>query len=179
MQASNTAVALSPLILRAEEENDREAVNAIHRSAFNKASEANLVVALRQQVDFNPLLSRVAVQDNTIVGHVLLTELKVDSDVCTPIVALAPMAVLPEYQGQGVGGALIDDSFNILQQQGYVGVLVLGDNYYQRFGFAHDKVMRIESEYQGLHYMGYEFVAGVLSKVKAVHYPQPFAALNE
>lgn len=114
-----------PIIIAAQETDDFPAIVQLHEKAFKQGDEARLVETLSWQTSFNPDLSRVAKIDNNIVGHILFTELYANSNMLLPIVALAPMAVLPEYQGQGVGGALIDEGFSILAEAGFAGVVVV------------------------------------------------------
>lgn len=78
--------------------------------------------------------------------------------------ALAPMAVLPGHQRQGIGSTLIKEGIARLREQGVEAILVLGhENYYPRFGFNHRLVSQIEcpfTDYQA--FMGMELVPGAL-----------------
>jgi putative acetyltransferase len=50
---------------------------------------------------------------------------------------LAPMAVLPAYQRQGIGSVLVRSGLAVCQALGYGAVVVLGHpSYYPRFGFV-------------------------------------------
>ena len=166
-------------VIDAQQQDDLPALLTLHECAFNGKDEARLVEALSRQTGFNAKLSRVAKIDNQLVGHVLFSELYPDSNMRLRMVALAPMAVLPEYQGQGIGSALINEGLRLLENLHYAGVLVLGDtSYYNRYGFAHDLVAHIQSPYQSDHYMGYELLAGAFSHLQQVCYPAAFSVLE-
>ena len=86
---------------------------------------------------------------------------------------------MPECQGKGVGGALIDKGATLLAQLCFAGIVVLGDTaYYSRFGFSHAPVAHIDSVYQSEDYMGYEIVDNTFSHIQTLQYPVAFAALK-
>jgi predicted N-acetyltransferase YhbS len=54
----------------------------------------------------------------------------------TQVLALAPIAVLPEYQNRGIGSLLIKSSLAIAAKMSAPMVIVLGNPpFYNRFGF--------------------------------------------
>lgn len=170
------AIGDNTIIIDAQQVADLPTILALHEKAFGSPAEAKLVEQLCEQTGFNPKLSRVARIDHQVVGHILFNELYTDSNMRLRVVALAPMAVLPEYQGKGVGGALIEEGFTFLEQRGYAGVVVLGDTaYYSRHGFMHKLVAHISSPYQCQHYMGYELLEGTFSHIHKIHYPAVFS----
>ena len=126
------------LIVRQENKNDYEEVYNVIKTAFETAehsdgNEQDLVVALRKSDNFIPELSLVAVKDNKVVGHILFTKIKIGK---YEELALAPLGVLPEYQRQGIGSALIKQGHKIAKKLGYHYSIVLGsDKYYPRFGY--------------------------------------------
>lgn len=128
--------------LRQENENDFESVFQLIEKAFEKEEysdhkEQFLVERLRKSEAFIPELSIVAEIDNKIVGHILFTKLKVvnDSDSFESL-ALAPVSVLPEFQGKGIGSKLILYGHEIAKGLDYKSVILLGhQNYYPRFGY--------------------------------------------
>jgi len=101
-----------------------------HREQF-------LVERLRKSSAFIPELSMVAEIRNKIVGHILLTKLKIKNDQNEfDSLALAPVSVLPEYQGNGIGGALIEQAHKTAKELEYKSIVLLGhENYYPRFGY--------------------------------------------
>ena len=168
-----------PILIMAQEIEDLPEILQLHEMAFKQPAEAHLVETLSRQTNFNTELSRVAKINNKIIGHILFTEIHVDNNTLPLIAALAPMAVLPEHQGQGVGGALIDESFLLLAKENFAGVVVLGDKgYYGRYGCTHDIVAHIASPYQCENYMGYEFLENTFSNITEIRYPSAFMALD-
>lgn len=125
-------------LIRPETEKDYDAVYQLVESAFQTAEhtdhdEQNLVVRLRKSRAFVPALSLVAEADGRIVGHILFTEIKVGG---TTQLALAPLSVVPDMQGKGVGGSLIREGHRIAKNLGYGFSVVLGhEEYYPRFGY--------------------------------------------
>lgn len=121
-----------------EEKSDYEEVYNLVKTAFEKAKESDgneqdLVVDLRNSDNFVPELSLVAKKDDKIVGYILFTKIQIRK---YEELALAPLAVLPEYQRQGVGSKLIEEGHKIAKEMGYHYVVVLGsDKYYPKFGY--------------------------------------------
>ena len=131
------ASALFPMVLvRQEELKDVVAVRYVNERAFGQPDEADLVDALRAR--HKVTLSLVAVKDDQVVGHILFSPVTIESDeVAFPVLGLAPMAVLPEYQRQGIGSALVRAGLESCRNEGHECVIVLGHReYYPRFGFV-------------------------------------------
>lgn len=126
------------LNIRQEDVQDHEQVYNVIKAAFEKAvhrdgNEQDLVVALRKSVSFIPELSLVAVSKDKVIGYILFTEIKVGE---MTALALAPLAVLPEYQRLGIGAGLIVEGHKIAAQLQYDYSVVLGDpRYYSKFGY--------------------------------------------
>ena len=123
--------------IRVYREQDRDDVHALHAHAFDGLDEAGLVQALHD--DGAAVLSLVAEEDGAVVGHILFTPLALDPAPADKkqLAALAPMAVLPDFQRRGVGEALARQGIDILCEQGWDGIVVLGHPaYYPRFGFT-------------------------------------------
>ena len=124
--------------IRQESKKDYEEVYRVVKIAFETAehsdgNEQDLVVALRNSDSFIPELSLVAVKEDKIVGYILFTKIKIGNH---EEIALAPLAVLPEYQKQGIGSMLIEQGHKIAKQLGYHYSIVLGsENYYPKFGY--------------------------------------------
>ncbi|QDT62214.1 Acetyltransferase (GNAT) family protein [Stieleria bergensis] len=115
------------------------AVIQIHQDAFGREGGAEigaLLAAMLKDPSAKPLLSLVAQCDTDLIGHVLFTHARLSPASDASAVILAPLAVLPEQQKQGIGSALIDAGFERLKQQKIDLVFVLGyPDYYTRFGF--------------------------------------------
>ncbi|KAF2341453.1 GNAT family N-acetyltransferase [Flavobacterium tistrianum] len=130
------------ITLRQENKNDFESVFHLIEKAFEKEEysdhkEQFLVERLRKSDAFIPELSIVAELDNKIVGHILFTKLKIKNDLNSfESLALAPVSVLPEFQGKGIGSKLILQGHEIAKSLGYKSVILLGhQDYYPRFGY--------------------------------------------
>ncbi len=125
-------------IVRAESESDHDAIDRVHRLAFGQANEGRLVRAPRCFPEFVPDLSLVAEAERAIVGHILFTPIHIrESTLAIPALALAPMAVLPDWQRRGVGSSLVKDGIDRCRRLGHAWIIVLGHSeYYPRFGFV-------------------------------------------
>lgn len=148
---------------------------------FGRSNEAALVDALRDVA--NPFISLVAEAEennNVIVGHIVFTPVRVvGGDNEWSAMGLAPMAVTPERQGQGIGGALIRAGLERCRALGHDVVVVLGHaDYYPRFGFHPAPPLGIRSEYDVPDdaFMVAELEPGALrGRTGTVKYLPPFA----
>ncbi|RDI59388.1 GNAT family N-acetyltransferase [Microvirga subterranea] len=126
---------------------DKPAIHAIHTAAFGQTAEADLVERLGAEGDL--ILSLVACTDRP-VGHIAFSRLAMSDAPSVGACALAPLAVDPTRQRQGIGSALIKQGLDRLVEQGWDLVLVLGDpNYYGRFGFAAEAAAALRTPYDG------------------------------
>lgn len=139
------------MIIREEQKSDFEAVaqlilNAFKDIPYSDHKEHLLVERLRSSNSYIPELSLVAEINGQIVGYILLTKISIindDGDVF-PSLALAPIAVLPEFQGKGIGGQLIQRAHEIASKMNYRSVVLLGHpDYYPRFGYKMAKTFGI------------------------------------
>jgi putative acetyltransferase len=132
------------MIIRPEQPCDIEHIRKVNLAAFETATEANLVDALRESgVE---LISLVAEVQGEIVGHILFSPASMED--ADGIIALAPMAVLPEWQGKGIGSQLVNEGLQACKAYGYSVAVVLGHpDYYPRFGFEPSVNFGISSEY--------------------------------
>jgi putative acetyltransferase len=153
-----------------------------NRLAFGGGeAEARLVDRLRDGGFAR--VSLVAELNGRVVGHILFSELPVMTRQGTvvPALALAPMAVLPEFQRQGIGSALVRTGLERCRELGGYGVVfVLGHlDFYPRFGFLADLARSVESPYAGEHFMAVELEPGAMAQLKGgrVEYPSPFEEL--
>lgn len=120
--------------IRPERPGDEEAIAAVHRAAFGKDEEVQIVERLRAGPDYLPHLSLVAEQDGAIVGHTILSRARLDA---RPALGLGPIGVLPDRQRDGIGSALMHASLDAAREAGEAVVVLLGHpTYYPRFGFV-------------------------------------------
>lgn len=135
------------VVVRTEETEDHESVRRVNELAFGRRNEADLVDALR--VNARPYVSLVAVVDEQVVGHILFSPVSIESEGSAfTAMGLAPMAVLPSYQNQGIGSQLVREGLKECQRLGCEIVVVLGHpNYYPRFGFVPASLKGLRSEY--------------------------------
>jgi putative acetyltransferase len=162
--------------IRPEMAADHEAIRHVNRLAFGQDDEARLVDDLR--VGGYIRVSLVAEQGGRMIGHILFSDLPIITE-AGPInaLALAPMAVLPENQNQGIGTALVRRGLEICREQGHRIVVVLGHpHFYPRFGFSSKMAANLDSPFSGQEsFMALELVAGALDGVVGqVQYPPPF-----
>ncbi len=134
------------MLIRPEEEREGAAVRALNASAFDTEGEGNLVDVLRASA--RPLVSLVAEHDGNIVGHIMFSPVSLSGNPDLKIMGLAPMAVAPERQRQGIGSELVRAGVERCKQLGVDAVVVLGHpEYYPRFGFRPSPPFGIKSEY--------------------------------
>lgn len=166
---------VAAIFVRPERSDDLATIRQINIAAFGRADEADLVDALRAEGAL--LLSLVAELESVVAGHILFSRMWIDSaHATTSAVALSPMAVLPEYQNRGIGGALVRRGLKLLQDMREQIVLVLGHpSYYQRFGFSSEKARLLETPFPPDSYMAVELAPGALAGVSGkVRYPGSF-----
>lgn len=133
--------------IRPEQPNDRAAIHALHVAAFGSPVEADIVDVLREQA--RPIVSLVADDNGEIVGHILCTPVTLEGHAERRIMGLAPLAVAPERQRQGIGSALVRNGLAWCRQLGYGAVVVLGHpSYYPRFGFRAAVTSAIGCEFE-------------------------------
>src|SRR5579862_1770031 len=136
--------------IRSEMPDDRAAVQEVHTKAFGGPAEAKLVrlICERQKA----LISLVATNDGKVVGHILFSKVTIANSPDTfNVVGLAPVAVLPEFQRQGIGSQLIREGLKQCKQAAYDAVVLIGyPAYYSRFGFSRAADFSLQNEY-GVH----------------------------
>ena len=135
-------------MVREELPEDISAVRLVNVRAFGRTQEADIIDKLRQNC--SDLLSLVAVRQNDVVGHILFSPTTVESeDRSTQGMGLAPMAVRPDCQRQGIGSELIRAGIEELKSNRCAFIVVLGHpQYYPRFGFERASRYGIRSEWQ-------------------------------
>lgn len=117
-------------MIRAAQPADAAAIRAVHVAAFERTAEADLVDALEPDI----VMSLVAeAEDGTVVGNVVVSRAFVRE---VPILALAPLGVLPGHHEQGHGHALVRAAVATAKQTDFPVMVVLGNPaYYAKLGF--------------------------------------------
>lgn len=170
--------------IRPENKNDYSTISMVNDMAFGQETEGKLVEKLRKNKKFIKDLSLVACMGNEIVGHILFFPIVIKNDKEDfNTLALAPMSVIPELQGLGIGGQLIKKGINKAKKLGHTSLIVLGhEDFYSRFGFKPAKEYNIiapfevpENSFQAM-----ELVKDTLSKANGtVEYPKEFDEASE
>lgn len=136
--------------IRKEKPGDVAAIREVNELAFGQAEEADIVDALRTNCD--ELLSLIAHNGEQILGHILFSPATIEGEesrLCG--MGLAPVAVLPKHQGQGIGSSLVRRGLQLVKNLGYHFVIVLGHaNYYPRFGFEKASKYGIQAQWDGI-----------------------------
>ena len=168
------------VMIRPEEPLDLRAIRGVNLAAFPNAGEANLVDKVR--ANGKATLSLVAVQDDRIVGHILFSPVTIESNRGQHLLlGLAPMAVLPYLQRQGIGSQLVEEGLVHSRRVGAGCVVVLGhSDYYPRFGFKTASQVGISCLYDvpDERFMVVQLVDGALSDISGlVRYQPEFASV--
>lgn len=173
------------VVIRQENANDLPIILDLVKNAFDNVIESDhqeqcLVERLHHSETFIPELSLVAEDGNgTIVGYILLTEVKIISDksIVTSL-AVAPLAVHPDSQKQGVGGNLLDKAHKVAASLGYGTAVLLGHkDYYPRFGYKKAMDYGIEFPFNAPQEccMVIELLPNALNNIKGgIRYPDCF-----
>jgi putative acetyltransferase len=154
---------------------ERSIVRAINQAAFGGLEEANLVDQLRGSE--HSLISLVAEVDGSLAGHILFSRMWIDTSAgLVSAVALAPVAVRPDRQREGVGSRLIQHGLELLRDRGERIVIVVGHpGYYPRFGFSTEKAKFLHGPFPSEAFMAMELSSGSLDGIGgSVVYPPAF-----
>jgi putative acetyltransferase len=161
-------------MIRDATQRDHAAIRDVLHNAFEQDDEANLVEQLRAAGDV--LVELVDASDSAVRGHILYSQLAIERDSVTfRAAALAPVSVLPAFQKQGLGSALIRAGNARCAELDCVGVVVLGHaGYYPRFGFSPQLAESLQAPFSGPHFMALELKPGALAGGGRVRYARAF-----
>jgi putative acetyltransferase len=136
------------VIRREKPDEDLATIRHVVLHAFGSAAEADLVDALRRAG--KATLSLVAEDNGRIIGHILFSPVTLETaDGVRQGVGLAPLAVWPERQNEGIGSMLVRQGLTECRAAGHPFVVVLGHpDYYPRFGFTPASRFGIKTEYE-------------------------------
>ncbi len=166
------------LAIRAETAADYAAIHEVNVLAFGRDNEARLVEVIRASAEFIPELSLVAVDGESVVGHILFSRVAIRArEGVLPALALAPVAVRPQLQNRGVGSELVRRGLDACRRLKHRIVVVVGHpNYYPRFGFTSARAFGLEAPYPDPVFMAHELVPGALRGVRGtVEYSAAFS----
>ena len=165
--------------IRMETAEDYYSVELMTQHAFwNKyrmgCDEHYLVHKLRQDKDYVPIISRIAVKDNEVIGCIMYSKAKVvDGDVTHDVITFGPLCVEPQWQGFGVGEMLLKETMKLAADLGYRAIVIFGEpDYYPRIGFKTCDNFDITTK-DGKNFdafMGYELVEDGLKNIQGKFY---------
>jgi len=168
-----------PLSIRLREPKDDEAIAAVVAAAFGGRNEVTLIAALRREGDM--VSECVALTDDAaLAGYIAFSRLDVvNASGMLRATALAPLAVAPDRQNQGIGQALTRHAIGRLRDRGHDLIVVLGHPaYYARFGFSSVVAKLLDAPYSGDSFMALELAPGMLGNTRwRVDYPRAFSDL--
>ncbi len=158
---------------------DITSIRQVVTAAFGQTSEAELIEVIRQSPNFIPELSIVAVENGDVLGHILFSAIAIKTEQeAMPALALAPLAVTPMRQHQGIGSQLVDMGLSKCRELGHRIVVIVGNPlYYERFGFQKASQFGLHSSlpFPDEVFMVLELQPGVLSNIRGtVQYPAYF-----
>ena len=170
--------------IRQENKSDFQAVFDLIEKAFKidnlgDPKEQFLVERLRNAASFIPELSLITEIDGQVVGHILLTKIKIHHEGKSfESLALAPLTVLPEFQNQGIGGQMITYAHKKAAELGHRSIVLLGHkDYYPKFGYSRADKFGIELPFDVPkdNCMVIELIHNGLKDIKGmVEYPKEF-----
>lgn len=169
------------MIIRTEQPKDYRAIRHLNEQAFKGSVEADLIQKIRDSEYYQPGLSLVAeVEGGNIVGYVMFSEISLQAENKSRfILGLAPLAVLPEFQGSRIGSRLMEEGIRLSREKAYPAVAVLGHAaYYPRFGFRTSETFGIPAPFDvpAEYYMLLELYDGSLENLQGtIQYPEAFA----
>jgi len=166
------------LLIRKEEKKDYKKIYIVNRLAFGQENESKLIEKIRKGGNFIPDLSLVAKVDSKIVGHILFSKIKIVGNSIFETLALAPMAVIPAFQKQGIGSKLIKKGMAKAKELGFDSIIVMGHkDYYPKFGFKRASTWNIKCPFKvpDEAFMAIELTKKALEgKAGIVNYPHEF-----
>ena len=169
--------AFTKIQIEKEQPDDIDGIRQVNLAAFDGSGEADVVDQLRAACP--NFLSLVAKSEGSIVGHILFTPVQIVKDAGGLIegMGLAPMAVLPDYQGRGIGSALVREGLRRLDSANVPFVIVLGHpSFYPRFGFERASKFNVRSSYENVPddvFMIHIFDTDRMAGVSGTAYYQP------
>ena len=165
------------MVIRQEEAKDFDEIYSLIKTAFKTAKvsdgdEQDFANNLRKGSDYIQQLALVAELNDKIIGHIMFTKCRIECDEKDVFegLLLAPLSVLIEHRGKGVGSKLVEEGFKQAKEMSYTTVFLCGyPDYYKRFGFktiSEYKNIKNTSTVPDEFLMAYELMPNALSNVK-------------
>jgi putative acetyltransferase len=126
--------------IRPETHDDYQSIYQLNKTAFGRENEAVLIDKIRDSYNYIPTLSLVAIVNDQIVGYIMFSYIDLINHHTFGVnkmktLGLAPLAVAPTHQKQGIARQLITTGFQLANERGEPLVVILGEpNFYQKFG---------------------------------------------
>lgn len=139
---------MTTLTLHDESGRDAAAIRRLLVEAFAGPLEADLVERLRDRDRL--LVALVAERYGQVVGHIVFSPVTGETDSGDTVIGagLAPVAVSPAHQRQGIGRALVEEGLRRCRDQGLPFAVVVGEpEYYARFGFESGPARGLSDEF--------------------------------
>jgi putative acetyltransferase len=165
--------------IKKETKDDHDVIDEVNTLAFGREFEGQLVRKIRSGQNFIEELSLVALDETTVVGHVLLSKIKIQQGEREyETLALAPLAVRPDYQQKGIGKKLVRTGLEKAKNLGFGSVIVVGhSDYFPQFGFQKASQWNIKCSFDvpDEAFMAIQLIPGDLEdKSGTVIYPDEF-----
>ena len=168
------------ITIRPEKAEDFQNIADINRIAFGRDIESGIVEKIRHSENFIPELSLVAIKDGLPVGHAIFSRIRIKKeDGEAEALTLGPIAVLPEFQRQGIGSLLVSEGMEKARSLGFGAIVLVGHpDYYPRFGFVQARGRGLEIflkvKVPDEAFMVYEIEKGFLGVTGVVEFPDYF-----
>ena len=166
------------MTIRKEKPSDIPIIYKVNQFAFQQKDESELIHKIRAGSNFVPDLSLVYEEEGQILGYILFSKIKIKGKTETVSLSLAPMAVLPNRQKQGIGSQLLKKGIRIAKTLGFESIIVLGhEAFYPKFGFkrASKWNLKFPVDVPDEAFMAMELKEGSLNdKAGMVVYPKEF-----
>lgn len=158
-------------LIRPAEPADHAAIHAVVAAAFGQPDEADLVDRLR--ADGDALVELVAVESEAVVGYILFSPLKTNTG--ARFAALAPLAVQPRRQKDGLGTMLMQVGHELCRAAGVEATIVLGHPaYYPRVGYSAEAAKTVKAPFKGPSFMALALKPGALDAPVTITYAKGF-----
>jgi putative acetyltransferase len=139
---------VAKMIIRETTPADLQDILYVEHEAFHSDKEPQFTKDMLVDPTAQPCLSLLAYVDNQPVGHILFTHAYIANNPKVEVSFLAPLAVIPKFHKQGIGGALIKEGLARLTKAGVDLVFVVGHpTYYPRYGFVPASKLGFEPTY--------------------------------